>query len=528
MKYKRAKSKQDISLWLDKLIDNITNAFPRKDISKENLKEIVKDALSTKRLINDLAELYRLEPDYVIEALQKLGLNFSIPVSSARYIDEQKVTWIAAPKGIYKMKGLSITASLPAFIEPFDVDNGVFSLLESEWKNLIDKIKGGDSFLSYYRTGILAYLDYYFTNISPKIHTFIEKYFKNSSLKYIITVGIGANEQFLHFPQSWYQYQNKKLQWFICDNPKDLSKLPLDCNVKNTLFIEYSRSGKTQEIVKFDEFLISEVVRIIFANSGPLFALSKQHKEGCLNLDFPEKVPGRFGKNMTPLLLVPFDLLGLPVKEYWNEIAYCINSWDLSDPSSPPAAVARYIRAAQLNNKVNHIYLGCNDDMLLHSCDEMVQFWNEGVNKDGNDISMSRYFGLPRDSHLNIEGILSNRDTKIGIFLLRKKGDVQFQHPLRNKSPKPVNPEHNGLNIADVDYALALANADHFGKLMPTIKIEVEEVNLLTSAVLSQLWADITYSYSLLIGVNPGSNPEVRLVRDRSEILLAEFAKSKK
>ena len=82
-----------------------------------------------------------------------------------------------------------------------------------------------------------------------------------------------------------------------------------------------------------------------------------------------------------------------------------------------------------------------------------------------------------------------------------------------------------GLSIADVDYSLARANAEHFGSRMPTVVIEVDEPDMLCSASLSQLWTDTVYVYSKMIGVNPGSNPEVREVRDRSENLLSSFAR---
>jgi hypothetical protein len=98
---------------------------------------------------------------------------------------------------------------------------------------------------------------------------------------------------------------------------------------------------------------------------------------------------------------------------------------------------------------------------------------------------------------------------------------------LRNSSPSFYNKAHAGLTIADVDYALARANVDHFGTIMPTVSIEVDRATLPASAVLSQLWTDTVYCYAVMIGVNPGSNPEVRNVRDRSDSLLAGFGRSK-
>jgi len=42
------------------------------------------------------------------------------------------------------------------------------------------------------------------------------------------------------------------------------------------------------------------------------------------------------------------------------------------------------------------------------------------------------------------------------------------------------------------------------------------------------LWSDITFFYSRMANVDPGSNPEVKYVRDRSDKLLAEANRSKK
>ena len=44
------------------------------------------------------------------------------------------------------------------------------------------------------------------------------------------------------------------------------------------------------------------------------------------------------------------------------------------------------------------------------------------------------------------------------------------------------------------------------------------------SAVLGQLFSDVTFVYSRLMGIDPGSNPEVKFVRERSAKLLSAFA----
>jgi len=514
---------------LEQLASELRSHFPDINASDRVLVDILNDALGTARFIDDLSELLRLPKGDVGEVLGGLGVAVARPSVSRSIETAGSASWAASPGGLRDTFDLRMEAFFPGFAEPFAVSHEVESKLNQEWDRLVSKVRGGDPFLSYYREGVAQYVAEYRAKVAPRIGRFVVEKFGESGPKYVVTVGIGANEQFWHYPQRWYEINRAGgPAWLICDNPKDIARLPRDASSRNTLFLEFSRSGKTQEIVKVHEFLPPDAFHVVFANEGPLHELAKDAGESrCLVCETDTRIPGRFGKNLTPMLLAPLDLLHLPIDEYWAHIDGCIRAWDLADPASPPAALARYLRAAQLVHGSNHIYLGTNDDVLLGSADEFVQFWNEGVNKQGNDYSVSRYFGLPRDSHLNIEGILGNCGTKTSLFLLRRDSDELFQHPLRNSSPSFYNKAHAGLTIADVDYALARANVDHFGTIMPTVSIEVDRATLPASAVLSQLWTDTVYCYAVMIGVNPGSNPEVRNVRDRSDSLLAGFGRSK-
>ncbi|MBN2562931.1 MAG: hypothetical protein JXQ75_18565 [Phycisphaerae bacterium] len=79
---------------------------------------------------------------------------------------------------------------------------------------------------------------------------------------------------------------------------------------------------------------------------------------------------------------------------------------------------------------------------------------------------------------------------------------------------------------ADVDLVLALASAKRCSEKMPTVLIVVDQVDLTVSARLGQLWADTTLVYLRLIGVDPGSNPEVKAVRTRAAEWLANKAEA--
>ena len=70
-----------------------------------------------------------------------------------------------------------------------------------------------------------------------------------------------------------------------------------------------------------------------------------------------------------------------------------------------------------------------------------------------------------------------------------------------------------------------MANYCRFSEVMPAFLLEVAgEGTLEHSAIIGQLFADVTYIYSRMVGIDPGSNPEVKFVRERSAGLLSEVA----
>ena len=100
-------------------------------------------------------------------------------------------------------------------------------------------------------------------------------------------------------------------------------------------------------------------------------------------------------------------------------------------------------------------------------------------------------------------------------------------HALVSPVIDPINTKHQGLHFGDEEVILAFANYKRFTDLMPTILIETcDEPSLKHAAVIGQLFADVTYIYSRLSGVDPGSNPEVKSVRERSAQLLSKVAEN--
>lgn len=383
---------------------------------------------------------------------------------------------------------------------------------------------GTDPFAESYRKDVLGYFDAFMEEYAPLIEREVERLFGGGRPRYMVTTGIGANEQFAHFAASANNRDGgHRLEWLVVDSPKGLSSLPEDATVGNTLFVEFSRGGLTEETVKIHEYTPRGAKRIVFSNSGPLFDLAK--RDGNLTLPIPSEVSGRYGRNRTPILLAPMLIAGMDARRYWGDIDRAVRAFDVSDRGSLPFVIAEFILASQRLHSSNLVYLGCNDDGLGLLADQLIQFWNEGVNKAGNDLIMSRFFGLPRDSHTNIEGILGNHQRKIGVFLLRTDMRGGAAHPLVSDAIDAIDLGHEGLRLGDEEVVLALANYKRFSELMPTMLIDVPgEATMTHSAVLGQLFADVTFVYSRLIGVDPGSNPEIKSVKDLSAKLLSSAA----
>ncbi|MBN1900132.1 hypothetical protein JW926_02250 [Candidatus Sumerlaeota bacterium] len=498
-------------------------------VTEDILWYAVRGALNPSTLINNLSEALRLSSsetenllieygmgDLVMQArLKKNGSSEpSRAKDSIRILDHK----IQSP--FPELFSVEFTPPLdaPLPISP-EQKNAINDLVQNLLRSM-DK----DPFLQLYRSDVNRYLDKFSNTDAPKINQYIEECFGKQGPRYLINCGIGANEQFNHFMAYLHnQKQDKKCRWIIINSPRQLLDLPPDVCVENSLFMEYSRSGITEETIKIHEYTPRSARRIVYANGGPLKKLGE--RDGNLVLSLPDEVSGRFGRNKTPALLAPMYVSGGEVRSFWNNIDDATQKFDLTKRDNLPFQMAKFIYIHQTLRNINHIYLGCNDEPLLMIADELTQFWNEGVNKGANDILMSRYLGLPRDSHTNIEGILANYPSKMGFFLFSDDIVPEKIHPVISLEIDPINPEHKGIMFGDEEIVLAEANHQRFRELMPCIKVTLHgNLNEKHAAVVSQLWADMTFCYSRLKDIDPGSNPEVKAVRDRAARLLSEYA----
>ena len=494
----------------------------RPPITTNRLDDALATAIDPRRLIDNMAEAWRTSPQDAQAILERCGFARVLARLPAPTIggDQPEATApaLASRPDFHCADGrITVRAFNPGLDEPLPGPQSVLASVSKAAQAFMADAQA-DPLGVLYRREPLAYAATWLKQTAPRIDEYNKGHFGPAGPRYLVNSGIGANEQFNYLVSALANARgNAKLRWLLADSPKEIAALPADAMVDNTLFMEFSRSGITEETVKLHELTPRHARRIVFANAGPLKALGE--RDDNLVLELPDEVSGRYGRNKTPILMAPMYVAGLDVAAYWSLIDEACRAFDLSDADSLPVVLAQYLRVHQLRRGVNHIYLGTNDPLLRYAADELCQFWNEGVNRDGNDITMSRYLGLPRDSHMNLEAILGTSEHKMAVFLVRTgpAGD----HGLLSPQTDPLQPAHAGLSAGDVDLILTLANVKRCSEKMPTILITTPRADLRTSAWLGQLWADLTLVYARLIGVDPGSNPEVKAVRTRAAAWLA-------
>jgi hypothetical protein len=509
------------------LADELARAFEGKKIDKDAVWGAVRNALDPEKMVDSMAEALRLSVKETERVLETFGLEDVVSFARRRRGGEgRNVTINGKPvcadadalapfPEVFRITGKPDLAAAPV------VDEALEAAAAS-----VARRAASDPFTALYRAGVLGYCHEFLRTTARRMDAYVRERFGERGPKYLVTSGIGANEQFSHFMAALNNAAlSRRLTWLVVHSPLGLLDLPAGATMDNTLFLEFSRSGVTQETVKTHEYTPRRAHRIVFANKGPLRELAG--RDGNLLLPLPDEVSGRYGRNKTPILMAPMHVAGMDVEAYWHVTAKAIDVFDLGDPDSLPYLIAKFLYAYQERDGRNLIYLGTNDGWTRRLAHEFEQYWNEGVNKEGNDYLISTFLGLPRDSHMNLEGVLGNRRTKAGVFLLRTGLRAEPNHPLVRAEIDPINEVHRGLRLGDEETALALANYHRFTEVMPALLIELAGApRPRHSAVLGQLFADATYVYARLRNLDPGANPEVKAVRDRGDDLLAQAARA--
>ncbi|MBU2102385.1 MAG: hypothetical protein KKF80_03230, partial [Candidatus Omnitrophica bacterium] len=239
-------------------------------------------------------------------------------------------------------------------------------------------------------------------------------------LKYIISSGIGANEMFSHLLAGLHQaFGTSEVKWIVLDAPADLRTLPSDATDDNTLVIEFSRSGTTEETIKIAELTRNRFTkRIVYANKGPLKELGLQlQKEGkpVLVRDLESRIGGRLMRRLTPMTYGPMYLAGMDTKTYAADTAHYDSLLDFKHKEKSLAvALARFFFVWVVLGKRSNLSAMYNQRQLLkHSVTELRQFIMEGANKKTQYPLIANISEFPRDPHVAMEGVFGQAPTQI-------------------------------------------------------------------------------------------------------------------
>jgi hypothetical protein len=339
------------------LVKKLESSSNKANVGEESLWYAIRGAIDPGLLIANLAEVMRMPAQEVEEILvesafgdlvakKKLAISRDLSTQGP-FVD------YTIPSGEPPFRDIFSITFAPSLNQPIRLSPSQHEAMSLLRDSLLGSFES-DPFLRLYRKEVLEYFNNFMDTEAKLIDNYLARHFQGGYPHYIVNSGIGANEQFNHYP-AYINNTNpdRKLDWLIIDSPRHLTKIPSDATIENTLFMEFSRSGKTEETIKIHEYTPRDAKRIVFANKGPLRDIGI--RDNNLVLDLPGQVAGRFGRNKTPILLAPMHIAGMDVRGFWNKIDVAIRAFDLSLVNSLPVQIAQFIYLYQQTRMASHL-----------------------------------------------------------------------------------------------------------------------------------------------------------------------------
>ena len=462
-----------------------------------------------------------------------ISLAREIPSDPARKIPLE-IGQIVDPQALKYAQGvLNINLSMPSDEKAqIQVDPLVLTALQYHFR--VIRAESARREFNYRGNESKSVMDYYTSKFQPDVANqltgFLNNHFIGDQLKYVVSSGIGANEEYTRQLAKQHNDSSPKVKWIVINNPGELEEvLPEDADAKNTVFFDISRSGDTQETVKTFEFSSEKFpIRVVAANKGPLKNLAENNSsDNVLILPLPSGIGGRLMRRITPMVYAPMFMAGMDVDAYVKATDKFDRELAFNKEHNLAVNIAEFFLTLFLAGDRSQIAIAANggtfDSPLFRALQEFLQLWMEGAQKRGAPLAAMQTVLLPHNSHSTLEGILGQLNKYVGFVILGKNSSAKGQKQ-RLSHKEVINPDHVGLSPQDTLYALAKANASRISQLLPSILIELEQPNLETAAALSTLFEDIAVYYTALTSQDPNSNPEVAAVRTLGAESLKNYA----
>ncbi|MFA6320397.1 MAG: 2-phospho-L-lactate transferase CofD family protein, partial [Candidatus Omnitrophota bacterium] len=411
----------------------------------------------------------------------------------------------------YETQGVGVEFSIPKSVKTNEVL--MEALTEYQKRVINDMAQGGYNYrgAGTRQTIEQFFNDYFKKEWYPKIRAFVQERFnKKEPLKYIITNGIGANDQFMWSLVNMYNANRPEGApvWYHVTTARDFASL-LSQGVKgeNSLFIDISRSGGTWEGVEVGirSLAIGFNKRIGLANGGAVSEIAKQAARiggyDPLIIGMSPDIGGRNMHRKTTIYYTAQTVAGMFLPSMDAGVFADFNDRfdkanDFSSPDTNLAVSAgKFLHGSMRVMGVEHIAFATNTEPLRLVATEWEQYIMEGSNKE--DIISMGIHDLASEPSSVLSKLANSPAGKIsiGMVILDKAApsyskDVELINKIKEKMP---------VMIFTIDSTAIKGGIDQKQQ-----------------AAFDILWTDLVTVFTSLLKVDANSNPNVKVVREET------------
>jgi hypothetical protein len=354
-------------------------------------------------------------------------------------------------------------------------------------------------------------------------------------IQHLVFTGIGGNDIYLRsLAMLINAYPDSKLKIHIALTPNELAQLPEEVTADNSLLIAISRSGKTQETAKTEEFAIQWdkfKYGVAYANKGPVREIAEAR--GWMLENLRPDIPGRLMREKGLIVSLPLLLAGSDsfVEENIGALHAIDQQYSPVGEDDAIFNMAAVVNAMIGTYRIPEIFLMTNSDVVGTSFRVPMQQYNESVGGMGNGITggftamRTPGMGILPFAHAGIEGAFfaAMVHRLFPIFVFDTKIDLNdgLQRAVAN------NQGHEGITPSAFDLACSYANYVKMATALGTPHIAImmdEGPTARNISALEAVMTQFTYALVAMMGYNTGSNPQVADVRTTTSGLISAAA----
>jgi len=351
----------------------------------------------------------------------------------------------------------------------------------------------------------------------------------------IIVLGIGGSSlgamaihQALHHP--FYNLLNAEKRngypkMFFMDNvDPELVQGILDViDIKHTLFLVISKSGKTAETLSHFLFFlekvrkqgdpIKQIIIITDPEKGPFREIARS--EGFLTFSVPPNVGGRYSV-LSAVGLVPVALLGIDIDAL---LAGAQAMAKRCEAIENPAYLFALIQFLFLQKGKNIHVMFPYAQALLGMADWWRQLWAESLGKESKGPTPVKAIGVT-DQHSQLQLYMDGPRDKIITFICVKDygNDVFIPHSFKNFPDLAYLGGHPFNELIQAEQLATEAALTKAG--CPNGKFVLDNIDTFTLGEFIYCLELATVSCGLLLGINPLNQPGVELGKRYTRALM--------